>query len=85
MYHHFAYLNPPFYAQLRAKDPAMFAQAAAMFDNFGQVPSPITSLSHRAKKVLTHSQSLFETHGKLKIVATPIKTGPTLQTSLFLS
>ena len=56
-----------------------------MFDNFGQVPSPITSLSHRSKKVIAHSQSLFETNGKLKIVATPIKTGPTLQTSLFLS
>ena len=85
MYHHSSYLNPPFYAKLRANDSASFAQAAAFFDNFGQVPSPITSTAHRPKKVLTHSQSLFETHGKLKIVATPITTGPTLQSSLFVA
>lgn len=55
-----------------------------MFDNFGQIPSPITSLPHRSKKIWMHSQSLIGTHGKLKIMATTIKTGPTLQSAVFL-
>lgn len=54
---------------MRSSDPGLFAQAAAIFDNFGQSPVPVTSLPHRAKKAGVRAETLLETKRKLCMVA----------------
>ena len=68
---------------MRSSDPGLFAQAAAIFDNFGQSPVPVTTLPHRAKKAGARAETLLETKGRLCMVA-KVPTPSALRAASFL-
>lgn len=68
---------------MRSSDPGLFAQAAAIFDNFGQSPVPVTNLPHRAKKTNVRTETLLETKGTLCMVA-KLPTPSPLRAASFL-
>ena len=85
MFNNDAYPNPALYAKLRADDPGRFMQVAAIFDNFGQTPMPITSSPHKARKTISHPSTLLTSPGKLKVVSTSITQGQCLQSARFVA